>query len=149
MVSIGVSIPLQWDQKDRQNRELASKLALAERAKAEHEEALRAHIGEVRTMIAEWENGRDRLARYESEVVPLARERTKAALAAYQGGRANLSELLLARRNEIEARMQAVQVESDIARLWGQLNFLFPEGAGATHAGVPAQASAERGKEPR
>ena len=32
MVSIGVSIPLQWDQKNRQDRELASKLALADQA---------------------------------------------------------------------------------------------------------------------
>ena len=149
MISVGVSIPLQWDQKNRQDREFAAKLALAERARAEHEEALRAHVGEVRMMIAEWENGRDRLARYERDLVPLARERTKAALAAYQGGKANLSDLLLARRNEIEIRMQAVQLESDIARLWGQLNFLIPDGAGATHASVPAQPSANRGKEPR
>ena len=149
MISVGVSIPLQWDQKNRQDREFAAKLALAERARAEHEEALRAHVGEVRAMIAEWENGRDRLARYERDLVPLARERTKAALAAYQGGKANLSDLLLARRNEIEIRMQAVQLESDIARLWGQLNFLIPDGAGATHASGPAQPSANRGKEPR
>ena len=61
MVSIGVSIPLQWDQRDRQDRELAAKLALVDQAKAEREEALRAHTGEVRAMIAEWENGRERL----------------------------------------------------------------------------------------
>ncbi len=147
MVSIGVSIPLQWDQKDRQNRELAAKLALAERAKAEREEALRARIGEVRAMIAEWENDRERMARYERDLVPLARERTKAALAAYQGGKGNLSDLLLARRNEIEIRMQTVQLEAGIARLWGQLNFLFPDGDGSTHASVPAQSSANRSKE--
>jgi len=147
MVSIGVSIPLQWDQKDRQNRELAAKLALVERAKAEREEALRAHIGEVRAMIAEWENGRDRLARYERELIPLARERTKAALSAYQGGKGSLSDLLLARRNEIEVRMQAVQLEAEIARLWGQLNFLFPDGVGATQASIPAQSGANRGRE--
>ncbi len=149
MVSLGVSIPLQWDQKDRQNRELASKLALAVRAQAEREEALRAHIGEVGAMIAEWENGRERLARYEGEMVPLARERTKAALAAYQGGKANLSDLLLARRNEIEIRMQSVELEADIARLWAQLHFLIPDGAGSAHASVPAHSGANRGKEPR
>jgi outer membrane protein TolC len=149
MVSIGVSIPLQWDQKDRQNRELAAKLALAGRARAEREEVFRAHIGEVRAMIADWKNGRDRMARYERDLVPLARERTKAALAAYQGGKANLSELLLARRNEIEIRMQAVQLEADVARLWAQLNFLFPGGAESTHASVPVQPSANRGKETR
>ncbi|HEV8646207.1 MAG TPA: TolC family protein [Burkholderiales bacterium] len=147
MVSVGVSIPLQWDQKNRQNRELASKLAMAEQARAEREEALRAHIGEVRAMVAEWENGRERVARYERELIPLAKERTKAALAAYQGGKANLTDLLLARRDEIDLRMQAVQLEMDIARLWAQLNFLFPDGIGTTTASVPVQPTVIQTKE--
>ena len=147
MVSIGVSIPLQWDQRDRQNRTLAAKLALVNQAKAERDEALRMHTGEVRAMIAEWENGRDRLARYERELIPLARERTKAALAAYQGGKGSLSDLLLARRNEIALRLQAVQLEAEIARLWAQLNFLFPDGVGAAHASVPALPGASARKE--
>ena len=68
MVSVGVSIPWQWDQKNRQDRELASKLAMAEQATAQREEALRARIGEVRAMVTEWENGRERLARYGREI---------------------------------------------------------------------------------
>ncbi len=127
MVSVGVSIPLQWDQKNRQDRELASKLAMAEQARAQREEALRAHIGEVRTMVTEWENGRERLARYERELIPLAKERTQATLTAYMGGKTSLTDLLLARRNEIDVRMQAVQLEMETARLWAQLNFLIPD----------------------
>jgi outer membrane protein TolC len=147
MVSVGVSIPLQWDQRNRQERELAARLAMAERARAERDEALRAHIGEVRAMIVEWENGRERLARYERELTPLARERTRAALTAYQGAKANLTDLLLARRNEIDVRMHAVQLEMEIARLWAQLNFLFPDGAGTTRASVPARSTAIPTKE--
>ncbi len=126
MVSVGVSIPLQWDQRNRQDRELASKLAMADQAKAEREEALRAHIGEVRAMVAEWENGRERLTRYEKQLIPLAKERTKASFAAYRGGKSSLTDLLLARRNEIDLRIQALQLEMETARLWAQLNFLFP-----------------------
>lgn len=147
MVSIGVSIPLQWDQKNRQNRDLASKLALVDQAKARRDEALRAHIGEVRAMITEWENGRERLARYERELVPLARERTRAVLAAYQGGKANLTDLLLARRNEIDVRMKAVGLEAEVARLWGQLNFLFPDSAAMTQASIPARSTGNQAKE--
>jgi outer membrane protein TolC len=147
MVSVGVSIPLQWDQKNRQNRELASKLALADQAKAKREEALRAHINEVRTMIAEWENGHERLGRYEREIVPLARERTRAALAAYQGGKANLTDLLLARRNEIDVRMKAVGLEAEVARLWGQLNFLSPDSAAMTQASIPVPSTGNHAKE--
>ncbi|MGQ0525672.1 MAG: TolC family protein [Betaproteobacteria bacterium] len=134
MVSISVAIPLQWHQKNRQDRELAAKLAMVGQAEAQRDEALRAHVGEVRMRIQEWENTRERRQRYERELVPLGRERTQAALAAYRGGKANLADVLTARRNEIELRMQALQLEMDAARLWAQINFLFPDDAVAAHA---------------
>ncbi|HEV8110815.1 MAG TPA: TolC family protein [Burkholderiales bacterium] len=127
MVSLGVSIPLPWDRANRQDREVASKLAMAEQARAQREEMLRAHVGDVRAMLEEWHNRRERLGRYERDLIPLARERARAALAGYQGGRTSVSDLLLARRNESEVRMQAVQLEMEAARLWAKLNFLIPE----------------------
>ena len=138
MVSVGVSIPLQWDQKNRQNRDLASKLALTERAKAQQEELVRAHIAEIRAMLNAWENGHERIARYERELVPLAQDRTQAALAAYRGAKGDLNSVLAARRNEIEVRTQTLQLEMDTARIWAQLNFLVPDGP---HE-MPADASA-------
>ena len=126
MFSVGVAIPLQWDQKNRQDRELAAKLALADRAKAQQEEALRAHVAEVRQTYNEWENGREREARIERELLPLAEERTRAALAAYRGGKGDLAAVLAARKNEIEVRTQALQLALDTARAWAQLTFLVP-----------------------
>jgi outer membrane protein TolC len=135
MVSVGVSVPLQWDQKNRQDRELASRLALADQAKAQRDDALRAHVAEVRSMIQEWQNGLERTARYQRQLIPLAKERTKAAFGAYLGNKATLTDLLLARRNEIDVRLQALQLEMEVARSWAQLNFLYPA-ASANHAGT-------------
>ena len=126
MVSVGVSIPLQWDQKHRQDRELSAKLAMVEEAKAEREEALRQYVAETRTMIDEWKNDRERGARYEHELLPLASQRTQVLLAAYRGGKASLTDLLSARRAEIDIRLQSLQLQADTARLWAQLNFLAP-----------------------
>ena len=127
MVSIGVSVPLPWDRANRQDREVASKLAMAENARAQRDEMLRAHIAEVRAMMIEWQNGRERAARYARDLVPLAGERAKAALAGYQGGKASIADVLGARRNESDVRMQAAQLEMDTARLWAKLNFLLPD----------------------
>jgi outer membrane protein TolC len=129
MVSVGVSVPLPWDRPNRQDREIASKLAMADQARAQREEMLRAHAGEVRVMIAEWQNGRERLVRYKKDLLPLAAERSKAVLAGYQGGKTGITDLLLARRNETDLRMQAVQLEMETARLWAQLEFLIPDAA--------------------
>ena len=136
MVSVNVSVPLQWDQKNRQDREIAARLAMLDQARAERDDMLRAHTAEVRAMIAEWENDRERSARYAREVLPLATERSQATLGAYRGAKASIADVLLARRSEIDVRMQALQLEMDTARLWAQLNFLFPEGDAAMHAGV-------------
>ena len=140
MVSIGVSVPLQWDQKKRQDRELGSRLALVEQVRAQRDDMLRAHVAEVRSMVKEWENGRERLARYQNELIPLSSERTRAALAAYRGGKSNLTELLLARRSEIDLRLQSLQLEMETARLWAQLNYLFPEETDPRHANPPSAA---------
>lgn len=129
MISFGVTVPLPWDRANRQDREVAAMLAMAEQARAQREEMLRAVRGEVSAMITEWQNGRQRVARYERELIPLAQERSRAALAGYQGGRTSVADLLLARRNETEVLMQAVQLEMDTARLWAQLNFLLPDDA--------------------
>ena len=136
MISVNVSVPLQWDQKNRQDREVAAKLAMLDQARAEREDMLRAHTAEVRAMIAEWENDRERRSRYEREVLPLATERTQATLAAYRGAKASITDLLMARRNEIDMRLQALQLDMDTARLWAQLNFLVPDGDAGMHAEV-------------
>ena len=136
LFSVGVSVPLQWDQKNRQDREVAAKVAMAEQAKAQEEDALRAHVAEVRTMLNEWENGRERLGRYERELIPLAKDRTQATLAAYRGGKGDLTAVLAARRNEIDVRTQAVQLEMDTARFWAQLKFLIPDDGSTSHSRI-------------
>jgi outer membrane protein TolC len=87
-------------------------------------------------MINEWENNRERHARYESELIPLANERTQAAIAAYRGGKASLADVLAARRNGIDVRIQALQLAIDTARIWAQINFLFPTNDMAAHAAM-------------
>jgi outer membrane protein TolC len=126
MVSVGVSVPLQWDRKHRQDRELAAKILQADRIRDEREERLRAHTADVRAMLDEWRSLRARLARYRRELVPLALEQSAAVLAAYRGGKALLTDVLAARRNEVDVRLQALQLEAEAARRWAQLNFLTP-----------------------
>jgi outer membrane protein TolC len=128
MFSIGVSMPLPWDAANRQEREASAKLAQVEEATARRDEMLRAHVSEVERMRIEWGALRDRVGRYRAEIIPLAIERTQAATAAYAGGRGSLAEVLGARRGEFDARLAAVQLELDAARLWARLTFLLPKG---------------------
>ena len=129
MVSLGVSVPLQWDRKNRQDRDVAAKAALVDQVRAEREEAQRTHLAETRLMIEEWRNGRERLARFERDLQPLAAQRVEATLAAYRGGKAALAEVLAARRGETELKLRVLELRMATARLWAQLHFLFPHSA--------------------
>ena len=126
MVSVNISIPLQWDRKNRQDRELAAKLATAEQMRAQREEVSREHVADALAMLEEWQSNRERLKRYDASLIPLAADRTRATLAAYRGGTAILSAVLDARRTEIDVRMERVRLEMETARLWAQLNYLIP-----------------------
>nr|WP_316643017.1 TolC family protein [uncultured Roseateles sp.] len=126
MVSLNVSIPLQWDQKNRQDRELAAKLAIAEQMRAQREEVTREHLAETRSWLQQWQSNRDRMAQYDGALIPLASERTRAAIAAYRGGGAPLTSVLEARRMEIDTRMERLRLEMETAGLWAQLEYLIP-----------------------
>lgn len=136
MVSVGISVPLQWDRKNRQDRELTARLAQVEQTKAERDEMLREHVAQTRSTLIAWQSGRERITRYKRESLPLAAERSQAMLAAYRGGKGTLADVLAARRGEVELRLQALEVELETARLWAQLNFLFPEGGTIQHSAV-------------
>jgi outer membrane protein TolC len=131
MVSINLSVPLQWDQKNRQDRELAARLAGVDEARARREELQRAHEAEVRAMLQEWRSHDERLGRYDATLLPLATQRSEAALAAYRAGSGPLTAVLDARRSEIDVRAERLRIEMDRARIWAQLNYLLPSHDGA------------------
>jgi outer membrane protein TolC len=136
MVSFNVSIPLQLDAANRQDRELAARLALAEQAREQQEEAARDAAAETATWLAQWRIARERVAQYDAALIPLARERTQAALAAYRGSRGPLDTVLEARRAEIEAQLERLRIEMDAADLWARLETLFPPQPAVPAAGA-------------
>ena len=73
--------------------------------------------------------------RFRDELIPTARQRSEATLTAYRTGKSDLAAGLLARRDEIDVRMQALTLEMETARSWAQLNFLIPD----QHISAPAK----------
>jgi len=128
MMSVNVSKPLQLRERDRQDREVAAKLALAERLHAERDEATREHVAETQALLLGWTSDRERLGRYASTLIPLAVERANAALTAYRSGTGTLTSVLDARAAELETRIDQLTLEMETAGLWARLNYLLPPG---------------------
>lgn len=126
MVSLGVSVPLQWDQANRQDREVSARLAKVEQALAEREEMTREHLAEAQRWLTTWRSNLARLADFDATLIPLATRHTSATLAAYRGGRGDLASVLEARRMEIDTRIERLGIEMETAALWVALEYLIP-----------------------
>ena len=89
------------------------------------------HEAEVRSTVADWEIAGERARRFETVLLPLARERVELALAAYRGGRGDLAAALEARRAETETQVNLLAAALAHARAWARRNRLI------RHAGKP------------
>ena len=127
MVSIGVSVPLQWDKPQRQQRELAARLARVSELEAEREEQTRERVLQVQRWREDWRAGLDRLAYLDAQRRPLATQRVDVALAAYRSGREALGAVLQARRDALNLALERLALERDTAGLWAQLEYLIPD----------------------
>ena len=126
MMSLGVSVPLQWDQANRQDRELAGRRAKVEQIRAETEELRRERAVEVQRMLVNWRSNLTRLREYDRTLIPLAVARIDAAYAAYRSGTGELAAALDARRMAFDTRLERLRIEMQIAFLWSALAFLVP-----------------------
>jgi cobalt-zinc-cadmium efflux system outer membrane protein len=123
MVSFGVSIPLQVARSERQDRETAAKLALADKAEAELAEAVRAAIAEYRVLASDIERLLVRIERVRGGVVTPARQRTAAATAAYRSNQGTLVTLFEARHAEAEAQRKLLTLQRELAIAQARLAF--------------------------
>jgi outer membrane protein TolC len=124
MVSLIVSMDLPLRKSARQDRDVASRVKQLEQARAQREDARRMHEAEVRMLVADWTFAKERAQLFEANVLPLARERAELVLAAYRGRRAELANVLEARRAQTEVELSRLGAELEQARAWARLNYL-------------------------
>jgi outer membrane protein TolC len=128
MLTLLLSVDLPWQRQQRQDRDIASRIAEAERARAQREEARRMHEAELRGWIADYQAATERIERYRAAVLPLARSGVEAALAGYRGGQGTLNSVLDAYRAATEADVAVIGMEAERATAWANLRFLYPHG---------------------
>jgi outer membrane protein, heavy metal efflux system len=126
-VMVGFELPLHRSR--RQDRDVASRVAEVDQVRAMREDARRMHEAEVAGWLTDFDTAQRRIERFERILLPLARDRTAAALAAYQGGRGDFGSLLEAERAATENELGLVQALAERGRAWANLNFLYPQEA--------------------
>ncbi|MCA8116584.1 TolC family protein [Burkholderia cepacia] len=123
MVSVGVTIPLPLDRKNRQNRDVAEKAELATKARLMYEDKLRQVQADIRTQSETLASGRERIANLSMSLLPAADQRVQLADAAYRAGTGSLADTFAARRAQLDAQLQMLDLRRDVSQTWAQLEY--------------------------
>jgi outer membrane protein TolC len=123
MVSVGVSIPLPLNRKNRQNRDVAEKAELATRARLTYEDTLRQVQADIRSQSAILASGRERIANLDQSLLPAADQRVALANAAYRAGTGSLADTFAARRGQLDAQLQVLDLKREVSQTWAQLEY--------------------------
>ena len=127
MVSLQVSIDLPLFTARRQDPLVAARLAQLNRIDAERQTMLREHGVELESEVADHERLQRAVERQQQRFIPLAREKADLTLSAYGAGTTDLTAVLAARRELIEARWRAIDLESQLAQLEARLHYAYGE----------------------
>jgi outer membrane protein, heavy metal efflux system len=120
-VQVGMDLPVFTGK--RQDPALASKLSLLDKSRSMKEDAERVLKSDAEKYYADWEASAARVVRYEASILPQAKQRITAALAAYQSGRGDINAVLDARRAELDLELQRLSLQVDAVRAQLQLQY--------------------------
>ena len=126
MASVNVSLPLPWDRANRQDREVAARVAQANAARAKAEVIQRNTDALVGTRVAELRRNLERLKRYDEATLPLANAQAEAALTAYRANTGPLLAVAEANHRAIDTALERLALEQRTAKVWADLKFLTP-----------------------
>ncbi|MCA8029807.1 TolC family protein [Burkholderia cepacia] len=123
MVSVGVTIPLPVNRRNRQNRDVAEKAELATKARLMYEDTLRQVQADIRSQSETLASGRERIANLSASLLPAADQRVQLANAAYRAGTGSLADTFAARRAQLDAQLQVLDLRRDVSQTWAQLEY--------------------------
>lgn len=123
MVSVGVSIPLPLNAKNRQDRDAAEKAELGTKARLLYEDTLRQVEADIRTESETLASGRERIANLTQSLLPAADQRVGLATAAYKAGTGSLADTFAARRAQLDAQLQVLDLRREVSQTWAQLEY--------------------------
>lgn len=123
MVSLQFTVGLPLFSGSRQDPLIAARYAEARQIEAERETELRMHAAEIDARFAAWQAAHARIELLERERLPLARQRSQAALSGFTAGRLPLTSLLDAHTAEIKLQRDYAELLRDLGSAWAYLRY--------------------------
>jgi outer membrane protein, heavy metal efflux system len=124
MATLQFSLPLTWNQAQRQDRRFAEKVALADRARSLTIDRERELSAEFVSAIADRYTALAREREHSERLIPAAQARFETSRAGYAAGKLPLSAVWEARRGVLDAEMEHWMIRSDLLRAALRLEYL-------------------------
>ena len=123
--SLAVDLPLFPGQ--RQDRQVAASDQRLEAARRRRDEVLLDLRRQLERHHAAWQRLRERVVLYRERLLPQAERNAEASLDAYQNDNTDFTTLVRARLAELDTRLDAARVETDLARARADLDYFSGE----------------------
>jgi cobalt-zinc-cadmium efflux system outer membrane protein len=129
MVSLQFTVSLPLFSAYRQDPLIDAKHLEQRRLEAERTDMLREHTAALEGELADYTALNNQLARLQDTRLPLAQQKVTYQLASYQGGKADLAAVLVARRELIDAQLMQVDLQNrrDVAAATIYFSYLEPQ----------------------
>lgn len=129
MAMVNVTFDLPVFAATRQDPQIASRQAERAALDAEREAVLREHAAMLETDLAEYQRLDRAVARQRDVLLPLADEKAALALAAWRGGTGELADLVMARRERIDAGLMAIALDGERRQMAARLHYAYGDPA--------------------
>ncbi|GAC03083.1 MAG: TolC family protein [Alteromonadaceae bacterium] len=136
-LSVGVSFDLPIFTQNRQDQEVAAAVSQSEAIKTDKLLALREMMSAIQSLYAERQRLTDRQLLYKEELLKQMREQAEASLNAYTNDDGDFAEVVRARIADLNARIDALDIDVDLFKTNIRLNYYFntPAGISKTQSG--------------
>ncbi len=129
MVSLQFTYDLPVFTGSRQTPRIEAKRQALLQVDSERQAMFREHTAELDSDLAQYTTFVNRLTRLRDIRLPLAQQKVELQMASYRAGRGDLSAVLAARREWIEARLRQIELEGQQAALVAKLYLAYGENA--------------------
>lgn len=137
MATVEVSFDLPLFTARRQDPTIAARRAERDALDAQREATLREHAAALDADFAEYRRLGRALARQNQVLLPLAAEKVALASGAWRSGQGSLADLVAARRERIEAELEAIALEGERQQMAARLYYAYADGVPPTTEELP------------
>lgn len=126
-LSIGVSFDLPLFTENKQDKEVSAAVNESEAIKTEKRLVLRGMLAQMQSIFAARQRLLERQTIYRTNILQQSSEQAEAALTAYTNDDGDFAEVVRARIADLNARIDALEIEVELLKTNIQLNYFFSE----------------------